>query len=415
MFLVKHKNKLALCSIAAILALSNFYLPSTSAAEQYFAADGSTLNLDELDPTEPDQRLVSVTLKAAREMTIHSLHGYFTPISDEDEELERYMSWMNYSSGISQLCYSLIDGEFDWNTPDCEDDVVGEEGIHVQAGDPLIFVTFEVKDSVEVMKRSMPVSLELAVIDDGAETGKQIRNVTMDAYVKAGHELSVYKYITGNGTLDVPNIVIGGTDVEVGIVPEPENELTYLELNGQEITDQVKDNIYTVTPGTESLTFYATFRRIYQVLEGDGGEHVLGSDETLSFKIDNDVTDFCGTGLLIIDDEYMDMRTYCVVDPDNQTIILPASLLNTLGLGEHSFEAFFTEPEDGSARASFTIIEESDDDDDDDDDEDIPVPDTGVFTGEGGSAEMTSDIISIMVIGFAIAIGFLVKKQKMNK
>jgi hypothetical protein len=46
------------------------------------------------------------------------------------------------------------------------------------------------------------------------------------------------------------------------------------------------------------------------------------------------------------------MRTDCIVDPDNQTIILPASLLNTLVLGEHSFEAYFTEPDSGSAKAT---------------------------------------------------------------
>ena len=46
------------------------------------------------------------------------------------------------------------------------------------------------------------------------------------------------------------------------------------------------------------------------------------------------------------------MHTDCIVDPDNQTIILPASFLNTLALGEHSFEAYFTEPDSGSAKAT---------------------------------------------------------------
>ncbi|MBR1874974.1 hypothetical protein IJ798_01160, partial [Candidatus Saccharibacteria bacterium] len=316
---VRQKDKflrIITCFAVAILALSNIYIPKASAAESYFTAEGSTLNLDEINPTEPDQRLVEVRLKAAREMTIHSMHGYFTPISGEDEELDHYMSWMDYSSGISHLCYSMSTGEFDWNIPGCIDDAVGDEGIHVHAGDTLIYVTFEVKDDVEVMKRSMPVTLDLAVIDDSTETGKEIRDITMDAYVRAGHELSVYKYKMGNGELDVPDIVIGGTDVEVGIVPEPGNELVYLELNGQEVTDQIQDNIFRVTPGTESLTFRANFLRIYEVLEGDGGEHVKGSGETLSFKIDNDVTEFCGTGVLSIDGEYLDMRTDCEVDPD---------------------------------------------------------------------------------------------------
>ena len=413
MYQSKHKHKglkVMACCMIAILALFNIYVPKVSAAESYFTAEGDTLELDEIDPTEPDQRLVSVRLKAAREMTIHSLHGYFTPIDDEDEELQHYMSWMDYSSGISQLCYSMSDGEFDWNTADCIDDVAGDEGIHVQSGDSLIYVTFEVKDDVEVMKRKMPVTLDLAVIDDGAEAGKQIQNVTMDAYVRAGHDLSVYKYIMGNGNLDVPNIVVGGTDVEVRIVPEPGNELVYLELDGQEVTDQVENDVFRVTPGTESLTFYATFRRVYPVLEGDGGEHIIGSEEPLVFKIDNDVTTFCGTGNLIIDGEYHDMSTDCEVDPDNQTITLPASFLNTLALGEHSFEAYFTEPDSGSAKASFKIVEPKTDDDDDDD-EDIVVPNTGAFTSEGGSAEIVNDTIPVsVIIGIVLIAGVLVRK-----
>ena len=411
-----HKNKhskylkIAVYCIVAVLALSNIHIFKASAAENYFTAEGSTLELDKIDPSEPDQRLVDVRLKATREMTIHSMHGYFTPISDEDEELQHYMSWMDYSSGISHLCYSMSTGEFDWNIPGCIDDVVGDEGIHVQAGDTLIYVTFEVKDDVEVMKRSMPVTLDLAVIDDGTETGKEIRDITMDAYVRAGHELSVYKYVTGNGTLDVPSIVIGGTDVEVGIVPEPGNELVYLELDGQEVTDQIEDNIFRVTPGTEPLTFYATFLRVYPVLEGDGGEHIIGSEEPLVFKIDNDVTTFCGTGNLIIDGEYHDMRTDCEVDSDNQTITLPASFLNTLALGEHSFEAYFSEPESGSAKASFKIVEPKTDDDDD---EDIVVPNSGVFTSEGSSAEITNDIlVTTVIVGIVVVAGVMLKRKE---
>ena len=406
-----HQNKslkMMACCVIAILALFNIYIPPTHAAETYFTAEGSTLNLDEIDPSEPDQRLVDVRLKATREMTIHSMHGYFTPIGEDDEELDHYMSWMDYSSGISHLCYSMSTGEFDWNIPGCIDDEAGDEGIHVQAGDTLIYATFEVKDDVDVLKRHMPVTLDLAKIDDGTETGKEIRDITMDTYARAGHELSVYKYIMGNGTLDVPSIVIGGTDVEVRIVPEPGNELVYLELDGQEVTDQIQDNVFKVTPGTESLTFYATFRRVYEVLEGDGGEHIIGSEEPLVFKIDNDVTEFCGTGNLIIDGEYHDMRTDCVVDPDNQTITLPASFLNTLALGEHSFEAYFTEPDSGSARASFKIVEEKTEDE-----EDVPVPNTGAFTSEGGSAKTTDIILpTVAIIGLTIIAWILAKRTE---
>ena len=145
------------------------------------------------------------------------------------------------------------------------------------------------------------------------------------------------------------------------------------------------------------------------MLEGDGGEHVIGSEEPLAFKIDNDVTEFCDTGVLSIDGEYLDMRTDCEVDPDNQTIILPANILNELGIGEHSFEAWFSEPESGTARASFKIVEESDDEE-----ENVSVPNTaGVFTGEGGSAEITNNFVAIVAVaGIVVAAGVLMKKEK---
>lgn len=406
---IKQKNNflgLVACFAAMILALSNIYIPKVFAAESYFTAEGGTLELDNADP---DHRTIWVKLKAAREMTIHSLEGYFTPV-ENDEDLEYGFGDISaVFPGMGGNRCSLSDGWFYWSAEEFMDPSISSEGIHVQAGDAVFEVAYDVKAGVEVMKRSMPVTLDLAVIDDGTETGKQIRDITMDAYVRAGHDLSVYKYITGNGNLDVSNFVVGGTDVEVGIVPEPGNELVYLELDGQEVTDQIQDNVFRVTPGTESLTFYATFRRVYPVLEGDGGEHIIGSEEPLVFKIDNDVTTFCGTGNLIIDGEYHDMRTDCEVDPDSQTITLPASFLNTLALGEHSFEAYFTEPDSGSAKASFKIVEPKTNDDD----EDVVVPDTGVFTGEGGSAEIANELMVITVIsGIIIATSILIRKTR---
>ena len=405
---VRQKDKflrIITCFAVAILTFSNIYIPKASAAESYFTADGGTLELDNVDQ---DHRTIWVKLKAAREMTIHYLEGYFTPV-ENDEELEYGFGDISaVFPGMGGNSCALSDGWFYWSAEDYMDPSVSSEGIHVQAGDAVFEVAYDVKAGVEVMKRNMPVTLELAIIDEGTETGKEIRDIAMDAYVRAGHELSVYKYITGNGTLDVPDIVTGGTDVEVGIVPEPGYELVYLELNGQEVTDQIQDNIFRVIPGTESLTFYATFLRVYRVLEGDGGEHVKGSEETLSFKIDNDVTEFCGTGVLSIDGEYLDMRTDCEVDPDNQTIILPANVLNALGVGEHSFEAWFSEPESGTARASFKIVEESDDEE-----ENVPVPNTGVFTGEGGSAEITNNFVAtVAVVGIVAIAGVLMKKTK---
>ena len=431
--------KLAVYCIIAVLTLSNIYISPAHATESYFTAEGGTL---ELDNTDPNHRTIWVRLKATHEMTIHHLEGYFTPV-ENDEELEYGFGDISavFPDMDGSRC-SLSTGRFYWSAEEYMDPSISSEGIQVQAGDDIFEVAYDVKDGVEVMKRHMPVTVDLAIIDDGTETGKQIRDVTIDdIYVRAGRELSVYKYVTGNGILDVPSIVIGGTDVEVGIVPEPGNELVYLELDGQEVTDQIEDNVFRVTPGTESLTFYATFRRVYEVLEGDGGEHIIGSEEPLVFKIDNDITTFCGTGNLIIDDEYQDMRTDCEIDPDNQTITLLASLLNTLALGEHSFEAYFTEPDSGSAKAHFKIIEEENEDDEDDkddaetkddteekdnnenqNDEDneenksLPVPNTGTFTNDNNGLKPMDGIIpfaaTIGIIVIALAKIILTKKIK---
>ena len=115
------------------------------------------------------------------------------------------------------------------------------------------------------------------------------------------------------------------------------------------------------------------------------------------------------SGNLIIDGEYHDMRTDCIVDPDNQTITLPASFLNTLALGEHSFEAYFTEPDSGSAKATFKIVEPKTNDAD----EDVVVPSTGVFTSEGSSAKIANDSLVItMIVGVVVVTGVLTKKEK---
>ncbi|MBQ3413605.1 hypothetical protein IJH33_02020, partial [Candidatus Saccharibacteria bacterium] len=90
------------------------------------------------------------------------------------------------------------------------------------------------------------------------------------------------------------------------------------------------------------------------------------------------------------------------------TIILPANVLNALRVGEHSFEAWFSEPESGTARASFKIVEESVDEE-----ENVPVPNTGVFTGEGGSAEIANNFVATVVVsGIVVVAGVLMKKTK---
>ena len=171
---IKKKDKflrIIVCFVVAVLALSNVYIPKASATGSYFTADGGTL---ELDNTDTDHRTIWVKLKAAREMTIHYLEGYFTPV-ENDEELEYGFGDISaVFPGMGGNSCSLSDGWFYWSAEEYMDPSVSSEGIHVQAGDAVFEVAYDVKAGVEVMKRNMPVTLDLAVIDDGAETGKQI-------------------------------------------------------------------------------------------------------------------------------------------------------------------------------------------------------------------------------------------------
>ena len=68
--------RIVTCCVVTILTLSNIYIPEASVVESYFNAEGGMLELDEINPTEPDERQITVRLKAAREMTVHSLEGF---------------------------------------------------------------------------------------------------------------------------------------------------------------------------------------------------------------------------------------------------------------------------------------------------------------------------------------------------
>ena len=49
----------------------------------------------------------------------------------------------------------------------------------------------------------------------------------------------------------------------------------------------------------------------------------------------------------------------------------------------------------------------------DDEEENTSVPNTGVFTGEGGSAEVTNNFVAtVAVVGIVVAAGVLMKKTK---
>ena len=391
---IKTKNKfyrLMACAMVLSMIFSHLTIFKASAEENYFIAEGGTLEFDE---AEPEQRTIWIKLKAAREMTIHYLEGYFTPVNDDEELAYGFGDISAVFPGMGGNSCSLNDGWFYWSAEEYMDPSISSEGIHVQAGDAVFEVAYDVKAGVEVVKRNMPVTLELAVIDDGTEVGKQIQDITLDATLIAGTSYGIYYYVGDHGSIDAPATAIGGTELEVKIIPDDGYELWRLERNYSYATDDVADNVYkTIVDGT--LHINVEFWRVFQI--DNDTEYVQGDDNGLAIRFSDDVDDFYGTGVLQIDDEYVDLDEDVEYDDANKIITIKKAFLDELSLGEHKIEALFSDPEHGVARSGFTIVKK------DEEEEDVPlVPDTGFLTkNTEGATEFT--VIGLSLASFMVA------------
>lgn len=227
---------------------------------------------------------------------------------------------------------------------------------------------------------------------------------------------SITVYKEGNGLFDAPGSTTLGANLEINVIPDEGNELLYLELNDREVTDQVVDNVYSMTVDTNDLTFRVIFQPMIEVTEGDGGEYAIGSGSNYHFTIDADLSEFGGSGLIMIDGEPINLLYDREVDADNRQIILLSSYLDTLELGEHTFEAIFPYPERGSARAVFSVVEAIDEGMTEEiegevESTSILVPSTGTYTGQDSNAQEATVAPIIAAISALATIGFVVKRQ----
>lgn len=400
-----------LCAFAAVLSLSVVPIPAASAADNdYFYVDGSTLILDELGPD--DDATVSITLRAAREMDLRNIRGNFTPISEDDEDLEVLDNWSISSHGMWMHCSWWETGEFEWNTEPCHSEYHGyEDDLHLQPGDPIFDITYDVKPGVQLMSRNLPVTIESATIVEGA-TPVSVGDIVMDADVYVYPSENFYTIRTeveGNGAIEAPAFVLPGEDAEIHFVPDENNELLRVLVNYSYATDEVENNTLKISDVNEPIFIYAVFRPVFEVTEGDGSEYVVGSSEGLTFKINADLDRFHGEGLLDIDDDYLDMDTV-EIDPDAGTITIPADYLSTLSLGEHSLSAFFSYLDSGIARAKFYVVEPHEEEDDEPTSDEPAVPSTGAFT-TSQDQDGVNPFNFAPLISAAIILAFIIRKK----
>lgn len=117
-----------------------------------------------------------------------------------------------------------------------------------------------------------------------------------------------------------------------------------------------------------------------------------------------------------VDDGWLAMDDGWTVDPDAGAVSLKSDFLAMLGLGEHTIEMIFSEPEMGVARAKFVIVEPSSantNSNGDANENGAPIPDTGVFTGVDGGAQVAIEPVIITAILLMFG-GFFIKKRGTN-
>ena len=182
-------------------------------------------------------------------------------------------------------------------------------------------------------------------------------------------EKSTYDFTTGiNGnlqvTVDAPegsvtDVLIDGVDTEGLWSSRMMFRLYHVFLNVELIESLPigANRVTIVFEGDHSTTITVNVIQnpyTYECISGNGGSHVKGSGESLTFVF-NGTEENCPTAGI---DQSMDAHDYIVSsdDPVNNlaTVILPAEFLDTLDVGEHLLQVFFY-GRPGWRDAKFTI------------------------------------------------------------
>lgn len=218
---------------------------------------------------------------------------------------------------------------------------------------------------------------------------------------------------SGHGEVAAPQYVDRGGDLHVDIVPSEGYEVAWVEYNGEDVTELLNDDYsLDITGVEEDAEIVVAFRPFYLVTSGDGGEHKINSGQDLAFVVDKDPASYTDSDVVImVDDSYIDLRYDSVVKPETQTTTLLSSYLDTLAVGEHKIEIYFFDIAGlaGIARATFVVVEA----DEEAPEEPLPVPDTGVFTENAGSVEMSG--VTMMLSGIVIAIILFAVRRILKK
>lgn len=237
---------------------------------------------------------------------------------------------------------------------------------------------------------------------------------TIKNYYTVSH--SIYG---GHGEISTPAYVDAGGDLHVDIIPADGYKVSWVDYNRQDVTHLLNDdNSLDFAPINEDVEIVVSFIHSYQVTQGNGGIHAIGDNNDLSFVVDKDPNSYTdGEVLVVVDENYVDLRTDTVVKPETQTTTLLSHFLDTLEPGEHKFELYFFDTDPlGVAEATFIIVE-ANPEDDDADDKSILVPSTGGFTASvdgAGNTSLASVVSGIMITALIVAVRLIRKRESKN-
>ena len=370
MKLFKNKRIFKLfCALAMIFSLSFSHLPSSYASSSYFETESVALYGS--DSTE--DRIVTVGVIATQDFYVRGIDGYFTVPSEDDPEIEYYDIDFEWSCTVT---HNLDAGTFNpkldnWCRTYFHDNGVVETGRLVSAGEKIVEVSYTVKAGVSLMKQTVPITIsaiDFNTADGTVPTFEEeifYPTITVAPDDTVG-EVTAAAYITGNGTVEFsPDVIFFDDEMTITAIPDDGYELIYLEVNGTDLTDEVEDDQVVFLASEENtthaglsadITVYTTFAPIHEVLEGNGATYIKNSGEPLVFKIDGDLENFEGTGVITLDGDSDDTSNY-LFDAEESTITIPAEYLDEMSLGKHKLVAIFQYPDMGMARINFTVVE----------------------------------------------------------
>ena len=416
------KIKTIICALIIVFGLSFINLPKTFADDSsYFNVEGSTLYPDILFPSEDPE--IAITVKAAKAMKLYGMEMHFTPTHPDGPSApgDKDLTLRGLSTEHPQMNgneHSLFTGLLTWNI-EGDDTWDDRDYIDVEPGDVLFEAKYLLESDARSLMRDFPLTVDVAYIGDENGITETLRNIAfpVKVYVVSNgnpNVLSIHKIIEGNGTFFAPNLIAEGENLHIDFAPDEGNEVRYAYINGYYLEEEeLKNNSFDIVAIDKGYPYYEIrvgFQPVYEIEEGDGSEYVVGSGENLSFKVNADLENFHGTGLVGVDDRWISAIDEWTVNPETGTVSLLSDFLGTLELGEHSLELVFSYPEIGVARATFTIVDQSEEGGD----TPIPVPNTGTFTGADGGAQTTIEptiITAILITTIGI---FYYKKSKQS-